>query len=88
MPPPALHAASNSVTQINYLAKARAEKLRLIEGDSESFGDILGMIDDYEGVSWFFIFLLFSALSITPDPPLGGGGGRVLRKSFIGANRR
>lgn len=38
-----------SVTQINYLIKARSEKLRLIEGDSETFADMLGMIDDYEG---------------------------------------
>lgn len=30
--------------------KAKSERLRLIEGDSESFSDILGMIDDYEGV--------------------------------------
>ena len=37
------------VTQINYLAKAVNEKLRLIEGDSETFGDVLSLIDDYEG---------------------------------------
>jgi hypothetical protein len=37
------------VTQINYLVKARPERLRLIEGDAESFGEVLGMIDDYEG---------------------------------------
>lgn len=36
---------------INYVMKAKAEKLRLIEGDSETFGDILGMIDDYEGIT-------------------------------------
>ncbi|KAH8654490.1 hypothetical protein BGZ60DRAFT_155178 [Tricladium varicosporioides] len=39
-----------SVTQINYLVKARSERLGLIEGDAETFGEVLGMIDDYEGV--------------------------------------
>ncbi|KAH6667546.1 hypothetical protein B0J14DRAFT_447535, partial [Halenospora varia] len=38
------------VTQINYLVKARSERLGLIEGDAETFGEVLGMIDDYEGV--------------------------------------
>ncbi len=44
-------AATNpgNVTQINYLVRARNERLRLIEGDGETFGDVLGMIDDYEG---------------------------------------
>lgn len=46
--PPAIHAGN--VTQINYLVKARAEKLGLIEGDAETFRDVLGMIDEYEGV--------------------------------------
>jgi len=45
--PPTVH--PGSVTQINYLMKAKTDKLRLIEGDSETFGDVLGMIDDYEG---------------------------------------
>jgi hypothetical protein len=31
--------------------RAKPGRLRLIEGDSEVFGDILGMIDDYEGLS-------------------------------------
>jgi hypothetical protein len=48
------HGASG-VTQINYLVKARPERLRLIEGDAESFGEVLGMIDDYEGL---FILLI------------------------------
>ncbi|KAN0119199.1 hypothetical protein V8E51_001407 [Hyaloscypha variabilis] len=39
-----------NVTQINYLVRAKTERLRLIEGDGETFGDVLGMIDDYEGV--------------------------------------
>jgi hypothetical protein len=38
-----------AVTQINYLMKARIDRLRLIEGDSETFADVLRMIDDYEG---------------------------------------
>lgn len=42
-------------TQINYLAKARTEKLKIIEGDSETFGDVLGMIDDYEGTYILFV---------------------------------
>ena len=40
---------SGNVTSINYLVRARSEKLKLIEGDSETFSDVLGMIDDYEG---------------------------------------
>jgi hypothetical protein len=38
------------VTQINYLSRAKAERMRLIEGDGETFGDVLGMIDAYEGM--------------------------------------
>lgn len=44
------HSGGN-VTQINYLVRSRADRLRLMEGDSETFGDILEMIDDYEGMS-------------------------------------
>lgn len=39
-----------NVTQINYLMRAKAERLRLIEGGSETFKDVLSMIDDYEGM--------------------------------------
>ncbi|KAJ5054801.1 uncharacterized protein L3040_001065 [Drepanopeziza brunnea f. sp. 'multigermtubi'] len=46
--PPMQHAGVGP--PINYLSKAKPERLRLIEGDSETFGDVLGMIDDYEGV--------------------------------------
>jgi hypothetical protein len=46
---PAIHPGPTTVTQINYLARASAEKLKLIEGDAETFGDVLSMIDDYEG---------------------------------------
>jgi hypothetical protein len=44
-------AAQNNLPQINYLVKASGEfeRLRLIEGDPETFRDVLGMIDDYEG---------------------------------------
>ena len=38
------------VTQINYLIKARREKMLLIEGDSETFKSILALMDDYEGL--------------------------------------
>ncbi|KAI6248833.1 hypothetical protein HI914_02997 [Erysiphe necator] len=39
-----------NVTMINYMTKARNERLRLMEGDNETFGDVLGLIDDYESV--------------------------------------
>ncbi|EHL01045.1 hypothetical protein M7I_3007 [Glarea lozoyensis 74030] len=42
-PPPA-----GMVTPINYLVRARPQKLGLIEGDAETFGDVLEMIDSYE----------------------------------------
>lgn len=35
---------------VNYLLKTKGEKLKLLEGDAESFGEILGIIDDYEGI--------------------------------------
>ncbi len=38
-----------NVLQINYLVRARNERLKLIEGDPESFSDVLSLIDDYEG---------------------------------------
>ena len=58
----AVAAGPAAVTRINYLMKARSERLRLIEGDSETFSDVLGMIDDYEGRS-YALFLLFKCLS-------------------------
>lgn len=48
--PPPLPAHPGGITQINYLVRAKPGKLRLIEGDSDMFGDILGTIDDYEGL--------------------------------------
>ncbi len=45
---------AGNVTQINYVMKAKPEKLRFLEGGSESFGDVLGMIDDYEGELTFW----------------------------------
>ena len=71
-PPPGLHPTSNAsnVTQINYLVKVRGEKLRLIEGDAETFGDVLGMIDDYEGSSLLFPpFFNFMSTSILISQP-------------------
>ena len=44
------NATPGNVTQINYLFKARSEKLGLVQGDTETFGDVLGMIDEYEGM--------------------------------------
>jgi hypothetical protein len=29
--------------------KARSDRMKLVEGDSETFGDVLALIDDYEG---------------------------------------
>lgn len=31
--------------------KSRPDKMRLLEVDADIFGDVLGLIDDYEG--WF-----------------------------------
>ncbi|RKF64072.1 putative transcription factor cys6 [Erysiphe neolycopersici] len=39
-----------NVTMINYMTKTRSERLRLMEGDNETFSDVLGLIDDYESV--------------------------------------
>jgi len=40
----------NSVP-INYLTKSLAVKLKLIQGDADTFSDVLGLINDYEGKS-------------------------------------
>lgn len=34
---------------INYLSRSLAVKLKLIQGDSETFSDILSLINEYEG---------------------------------------
>lgn len=39
----------DNAIQTNYLTKVRSGKMSLIEGDAEEFGNILSMIDDYEG---------------------------------------
>jgi hypothetical protein len=62
---PTIH--PGNVTQINYLMRAKAEKLRLIEGDNETFGIVLGMIDDYEGM-----FTLRDRSVVTGSRDLGG----------------
>ncbi|KAJ8119745.1 hypothetical protein ONZ43_g3374 [Nemania bipapillata] len=38
----------NSVP-INYLSRSLAVKLKLIQGDSDTFSDVLGLINEYEG---------------------------------------
>jgi hypothetical protein len=38
----------NSVP-INYLSKSLAVKLKLIQGDGDTFSDVLGLINEYEG---------------------------------------
>ncbi|KAI3327167.1 hypothetical protein HD806DRAFT_520114 [Xylariaceae sp. AK1471] len=45
-PPPQ---SGNSVP-INYLSKSLALKLKLIQGDGDTFSDVLGLINEYEGV--------------------------------------
>ncbi|KAI1324950.1 hypothetical protein F5Y16DRAFT_423490 [Xylariaceae sp. FL0255] len=35
---------------INYLSKAQNSRLRLIHGDGDTFSDVLGLINEYEGV--------------------------------------
>ncbi|ESZ90691.1 hypothetical protein SBOR_8917 [Sclerotinia borealis F-4128] len=44
------NATPTAAAQINYLVKARNDRLKLVEGDSETFGDVLGTLDEYEGV--------------------------------------
>lgn len=46
--PPTIHGSGN-IPQINYLGKAKSEKLRLIEGDTETIAEILAQLDEYEG---------------------------------------
>ena len=41
--------ANGSNPPINYLIKAGPDRLGLIDGDAETFADVLAMIDDYEG---------------------------------------
>ncbi|KAK0633721.1 hypothetical protein B0T14DRAFT_79585 [Immersiella caudata] len=45
-PPP----QSGNGAVINYLSKANANKLPLVSGDSETFSNVLSLINDYEGV--------------------------------------
>ncbi|KAI1263384.1 hypothetical protein F5Y18DRAFT_127176 [Xylariaceae sp. FL1019] len=44
-PPP-----SGNNVPINYLTKAQAARLKLIQGDGDTFSDVLGLITEYEGV--------------------------------------
>ncbi|KAF3006944.1 hypothetical protein G7054_g6903 [Neopestalotiopsis clavispora] len=45
-PPP----QSGNQAPINYLARVNAGKLKLIQGDTETFTDVLTLINEYEGV--------------------------------------
>ncbi|GAW15419.1 hypothetical protein ANO14919_048280 [Xylariales sp. No.14919] len=45
-PPP----QSGNTVPINYLSKSLVVKLKLIQGDSDAFSDVLGLINEYEGV--------------------------------------
>ncbi|ROT41660.1 hypothetical protein SODALDRAFT_322741 [Sodiomyces alkalinus F11] len=47
-PPPPIHSGESS--RINYLTKTFPGKLDLIPGDSDTFADVLGLINSYEGV--------------------------------------
>ncbi|KAG9242883.1 hypothetical protein BJ878DRAFT_147191 [Calycina marina] len=49
-PPTPSHAGGRDVTKINYLVKTKNTTFKLIEGDADTFGDVLGLIDDYEGI--------------------------------------
>jgi len=51
------------VTQINYLMRAKGEKLKLVDGDADTFKDVLEIIDDYEGV-FFSVFFFFTTHEI------------------------
>ncbi|OTB07354.1 hypothetical protein M426DRAFT_249974 [Hypoxylon sp. CI-4A] len=45
-PPP----QSGNIAPINYLSKAHSVKLKLIQGDGDTFSDVLTLINEYEGV--------------------------------------
>ncbi|KAI2619682.1 hypothetical protein GGR54DRAFT_603176 [Hypoxylon sp. NC1633] len=45
-PPP----QPGNIVPINYLSKARLVKLKLIQGDSDIFSDVLALVNEYEGV--------------------------------------
>jgi hypothetical protein len=47
-----------NVTSINYLAKARTDRLKLIDGDSEEIANMLGLIDEYEGKSHLHLYAI------------------------------
>lgn len=62
------NATITAAAQINYLVRARSDRLKLIKGDSETFGDILSMIDEYEG-------MLMVPRALVPAPRVNGGSG-------------
>lgn len=50
---------------INFLSKAHSTKLKLIQGDSDTFSDVLTLINEYEGEHPLDAGRLFSTLPIT-----------------------
>ncbi|KAI0600722.1 hypothetical protein F4775DRAFT_582626 [Biscogniauxia sp. FL1348] len=49
-PQPVLTIIQGNPVPINYLSKAHPVKLKLIQGDGESFSEVLTLINEYEGV--------------------------------------
>jgi hypothetical protein len=47
--PNLMSAFLDTATQINYSVPARREKLKLMEGDSETFVDVINLLGDYDG---------------------------------------
>jgi len=43
----------DAAVQINYLTKQKNDKLRLIEGDDDTFAEVLQLLDEYEGEVFF-----------------------------------
>ena len=54
-----LTASQGSHVPINFLSKAHPTKLRLIQGDPDTFSDVLTLINEYEG----------EYLDSSPSPP-------------------
>ena len=44
-----LTARQGSHVLINFLSKAHSNKLKLIQGDPDTFSDVLTLINEYEG---------------------------------------
>ena len=48
-----LTARQGSHVPINFLSKAHSNKLKLIQGDPDTFSDVLTLINEYEGENPF-----------------------------------